>query len=167
MLIDGVVIDSTTPLDTTSLRAADEMLMDVGMQTQDDETVQRNVGALYFRPGQQLANLRMSGDHARLAVDWLTKSLNFPLGGQLETNANFFLGFATVLHLPDLFEVVKESEDCELVEEYADKVTRGREAIMAGQEISANAAQSILASLDQYDAVTPNFRQAFSCSAPQ
>jgi len=163
-LIDRVAIDSTTPLDTATLSEVDSLLRKTKELAAEDESVLRSVAVLYLRPGLQLAQLRL---HPRVAAEWLARSLELPLPGRVKPQAEFFLGFVTVLYLGDLFGEVRDAETCEAVDMYEAQVLRGKNALMAGRNVSPDLAQRLLeGQYSRFEEVIPQFRAAWECSTP-
>ncbi len=161
VMLDGLEIDSTVPLDTMTMQTADSIMEGIAERSAGETAVLQNIAALYFSKGAQLAQVQ--GFHPGVAMDWLANSLELPLSDRFQPQANFFLGFATLFHLQPFFELVRDSESCDLVAEYEMIVTRGQSAIMAGQSVSAQAAMNIRSTLDQFAGLIPNFKEAFQC----
>lgn len=163
ILQDGLVVDSTVPLDTATMARVDSILTGVVARSGSDDATLSNVGALYLRTGMQLANLR--GFEPRITAEWLAKALELPIAGSLRERANFFLGFTTIFYLPELFAEVQEAKTCEAVDMYEFHVLRGKEALTAGRSLSAQSADALLQQqYPPYEDVIGQFRAAYECT---
>jgi tetratricopeptide (TPR) repeat protein len=160
ILLDGLVIDSTVPLDTTAMAQADSLLMTAIDRAGGNAAVIQNVSVMYFTPGMNLARAQYRPDYA---LRWLEKALEYDVGQRLTAQGNFFLGFATFFYLQGFFEEVRNSQSCDMVNQYAAVVARGKEAMNLGMSVSEQGAQQILGGLQQYEDLVPAFRQNFEC----
>lgn len=158
--VEGLAIDSTTPLDTATMMTIDSLLQNVTALAQGDDATRATIGALYLQPGIKLAQLRL---HPRTAADWLAKGLEYPIQPSLATTANFFLGFSTVFYLGDLFAEVQAAESCDAVADYEMHVLRGKNALVAGRSLSESTAEALLANYTRFEDVIPQFKAAWSC----
>lgn len=162
IVIERVEVDSAIPLDTASVMLADSLLQSVALRAMGDSATLRTVGALYVTPGLRMGQARL---HSKVAVDWLAKALEQPIQGTVRDQANFFLAFSTLLYLGEFFNEVRDSESCELAEEYARLVTQGQEALEAGASVAPTAVPQIEERLQQLADIVPRFRQAFQCTS--
>jgi tetratricopeptide (TPR) repeat protein len=160
IILDGLVIDSTVPLDTAAMARADSLLMLAIDRAGSNQAVIQNVSVMYFTPGMNLARAQYRPDYA---LRWLEKALEYDVGQRLTAQGNFFLGFATFFYLQGFFEEVRNSQSCDMVNEYAQIVARGKEAMNLGMSVSEQGAQQILGGLQQYEDLVPAFRQNFQC----
>jgi len=160
--IERIVIDSSVPLDTMSVMHADSLLQSVASRAMGDSSTLRTVGALYVTPGLRMGQARL---YPAVAVDWLTKALDQPIQGTVRDQANFFLGFSTLMYLGEMFNEVRDSESCEKAEEFATVLNRGREALQAGASVAPNAVPQIEERYQQFADLVPRFRQAFQCTS--
>jgi tetratricopeptide (TPR) repeat protein len=159
IVLDGLVIDSTVPLDTAAMAQADSLLQLTLGRTQNEAVVQ-NISVMYFTTGSGLARAQYRPDYA---LSWLEKALEYDVGQRLTAQGNFFLGYATFFYLQGFFEEVRNSESCDMVRRYAEVVARGKEAMNLGMSVSEQGAQQILGGLQQYEDLIPAFRQNFEC----
>lgn len=159
---DELVIDTMTPLDTNALITMDSILTIAAERAGDNQAVLSNIGALYLRPGIQMAQQRI---HPRVAADWLARSLEFPIPDGLKPQANFFLGFITIFYLGDVFAEVQAAQSCDAVQMYEKHVMRGKNGLIEGRSISPETADRLLQ--DQYsrfEEVIPQFREVWQCA---
>jgi len=159
--VEGLAIDSTTPLDTATMMTIDSLLQNVTALAEGDDATRATIGALYLQPGIKLAQLRL---HPRTAADWLAKGLEYPIQPNLATTANFFLGFSTVFYLGDLFAEVQAAESCDAVAMYEVHVLRGKNALIAGRSLSESTAEALLANYTRFEDVIPQFKAAWECT---
>lgn len=158
LVIDATPIDSAVPLDTMALQRADSLLASVVSKSNDENVVQ-NIAAMYLRPGMALAQNRYTG----LARAWLQKALQYDVGNRLTAQANFFYGFATFFYLQQLFEEVRSSQSCAMVNRYVEVVNEGKQAMQGGRSLAPESADQLLNGYTQYEGLIPAFRQNFQC----
>jgi tetratricopeptide (TPR) repeat protein len=157
-----VVIDTTVPLDTTTLTQVDSLLQRVIAlrSTPVDTAVWMNVAARYFQPGAQLVQKRVSFP---LGVAWLEKALQYDVRRQLGAQANFFIGLGIFFQLGDVDAQLRETKSCALVTQEAEMVATAKAAMTAGASVQQTLASQILQYLAQYEGLTPSYKQSFKC----
>jgi len=159
ILLEGLKVDSTIPLDTARMHTIDSILTAVGSMTRDS-TVLGAVGLLYLQPAMRIAQLQAFAP--RVASDWLVKGLGYPVNERIKPQANFFLGLATIFFITDVANETNEAKTCQAVDVFTQTVLRGKNAMMAGRSISPQAADQLLNQQYAYfETLIPRFREAF------
>jgi tetratricopeptide (TPR) repeat protein len=159
IVLDGVVIDTAVPLDTASLARGIDFLDRATMATQDT-SVLMNVAVTYYQKGSALVQTRQA---IPVAVDLLEKAINYDMLQQLQTQANFFLGYGLMLRIFEFDREVTATKSCELVEQEAQMVERGLQATEIGTSISPSAAEQFKQQFLGFQQRLPTLRQAFGC----
>jgi len=160
LLLDStLVIDSMVPVDTARLAVADTLLQLVVSQRSDTATLM-NVAAMYFNPGARLVQQRI---RYPIASAWLQHAVDYDLRGQISTQASFFLGLALFFQIADLDLLVREAEDCDMVDVEIEMIQRAKEAMTIGSEISPDAASQILGYITQYEGTVLTYKPVFGC----
>ena len=163
LLLDStLVIDSTVPLDTARLRAAEEMLLLAGRQIASDTGTSMAIATMFYHPAQKIAQLRMA-PHLPIASRYLEHALRYDLRGQLHGPANFFLGLSLFFQITELDTRVRETKDCALVDVEIDMTRRARAALEAGRQISAQTVTQLLGYIRQIEGALPTYKPAFGC----
>ncbi len=161
ILLEGLTIDTATPMDTARLRQAGEFL-EAATAASQDTSILMNVAVKYYQTGS--AMIRAQRD-AGLAIDWLHKSLANDLLGRLVQQANFFLGLGYMFQIFQLDPQVMEEKSCELVGQEAELIALGKEAMTIGAELSPQQAQAYLQRYQTMEDRIPQLRRAFNCSS--
>ena len=163
LLIDGVKIDSTVPLDTARLRRADEVLQQVAGSTQDDN-VKMNIAALYFQPATKMVQGRVRPD---LAIELLDKAKANDVKKTLTTQANFFQGLAYAFNLSNAFntQAIIAAKDCKGVSALAEYVGKLKAAMTAGASVQQSTADQVLKNMAGLDDFIPKAKKAWKCPA--
>ncbi len=159
ILIDGLTIDTLTPIDTARLFRAGEYLNHVSSNTQDS-TLLMNVAVLYFQPGSGMVQARQ---YSSLAIELLDSALTYDVQGRLTEQANFFQGLALFFSIAEFDEQVLATESCDLVDQEAQMIARAIEALRTGASVSPAAAEQLLPGLESYQVRIPTLREAFKC----
>lgn len=166
ILMDRVKIDSTVPLDTVTLGRVDSLLQQIAAARSNaagqptDTAVWMNVAVMYFQPGTQLVQQRVSFP---LGIRWLERAVKYDVKNQLTTQAKFFLGLAYFLPLPDFDAQLRERKSCAMVAQEADIVAKAKEALMAGASVQPQTANQLLQYVAQFEQLIPQYRAAFKC----
>ncbi len=163
---DRVKIDSTVPLDTTTLNRVDSLLQRViamkstaGGQPADT-TVWMNVAVMYFKPGSELVQKRVSFP---LGTRWLERVVKYDVRNQLTTQAKFFLGLAYFFPLPDFDAQLRAKKSCAMVAEEEQTIAKAKEALTAGASVSPQTANQLLGYVAQFEKLVPQYKAAFKC----
>ena len=171
-LIEGLSIDTVSPVDTTALLEAGEYLDLVVSQSQDT-SVLMNAAVLFYQPAQQLVQTRQA---LPIAVSFLEKSLEADVLNRLGDRASFFLAWGLLYSVYDFdpqivqyaeriqnLSAAERADACILVGQEEQMVQRGLEAIAAGASVSAAAAQDFASRFANFRQRIPTLREAFEC----
>jgi tetratricopeptide (TPR) repeat protein len=156
IIIDGIVVDSATPLDTLALFEADSLMTIVGER---DETMHRSLAAFYYTTPSQMLQARPP-KRPDIAMAWLDKAIQYDTEGRQLAPASFFYGLAVYMYLGDWFSELQASESCELAHEYQELATKGHERMTAGASV-APVSQQLLPSLQTHVEYAPQFIEAW------
>lgn len=172
MLLDGLVIDTLTPLDTLSLFRGGEYL-DLATSVSQDTAVLLNAAVLYSTTAEKLVQAQRQ---IPLAVAWLEKALEYDVRGLLTQRASFFLGWGLLtesyraatglqpyVERYQSLSPSQQGEACALVAQLADVVRRGKQALQTGRALSPQTADQLLRGYDPIERNLPQYRQAFKC----
>jgi tetratricopeptide (TPR) repeat protein len=161
-------IDSTVPLDTTSLKRVDSLLQRVvalkstpsGQPT--DTTVWINVALLYFQPATRMVQKRVN---LPLAISWLEKSEKYDVRKQLTTQAEFFLGLAYTFNLSNAFDLqaLPKTRSCKTLGELNAYLTRLKSAITTGASVQQATADQIMKNLEGLEKFVDQAGKAWKC----
>jgi hypothetical protein len=162
IMFDGLVIDTGTPLDTVRLQKGIEFLNRATTATRDTNVL-LNVAVTQYEKGSALVRARLA---IPMAVDLLESAIANDVQGQLRQPAHFFLAFGLILRIYEFDPQVTEAESCELVEEEAQMIARGKEAIEIGAEVSPGTAEQFLQQFNNFEQRIPTLRRAYECPAP-
>lgn len=166
ILMDGITIDTTVPLDTARLEEVFGMLSRVAALRTDaagqptDSAVWRNVAARYFAPGAQLVQKRVSFP---LGIRWLEEAIEHDLRRELTTQASFFVGLAYFFQLGEVDARTRESKSCADVGIEEEMIGKAKAAMTAGASLQESTATQILQYLGQYEGLIPSYKQSFKC----
>jgi tetratricopeptide (TPR) repeat protein len=182
-LINGMVIDTVTALDTAKLNRADVLLTRVATLSRDT-MVRANVASLYANVGLKVAQTRK---YNALSDSIMLKSLSYGLKGRATEPVNFFLGVhyfdplqttpgkpgipdqirALATHTPPRNPTPAEAaKGCELLGQELALIAKIRPAITVGMTMSAQtqgSGRSILQYLTQLESQVPTIRTIFKC----
>ncbi len=162
IMLDDLPIDTITPLDTARLRKGLEFLNRATTATRDTNVLM-NVAGTQYEKGEALVRARLQ---IPWAVELLESAIQNDVRGQLRGPAHFFLAFGLVLRIYEFDPQVTEAESCELVEQEAQMIARGKEAIEIGASVSPAAAEQFLANFNNFEERIPTLRRAYECQAP-
>jgi hypothetical protein len=81
----------------------------------------------------------------------------------LSEPVNFFLGLGLMFRIFEFDPQVTASESCALVEQEAEMIARGKQAMTLGAQISPQTANEILGRYRNMEARIPNLRRAYEC----
>ncbi len=160
VMLESMVIDTLTPLDTARLMRGGAFLDAAIQAAPQDTSVLMNAAVMYYQKGSALVQTRQVFD---TAVDWLERAVQYDVLGRLTTQSNFFLGLGLMFKVFEFDPMVTESESCELVEEEARMIARGKQAMTIGAELSPGTAEQILGRFQTMEDRIPNLRQAYEC----
>lgn len=152
--------DSIAPLDTAALLKGADYLRLLTAATQDTSVLLR-AAVLYFSRGRELVS---TSQLIPTAVEFLEHALRHDLQGRLAEQANFFLAYALVLRVFEFDREVIAAESCELVDEEAEMIQRGLEALQVGFDVAPEYAQRFRDQLQSFRDRIPQLRRAYSCS---
>jgi len=158
-LLDDLPIDTLTPLDTARLLAGG-MFLERATTASRDTSVLMDAAVLYFQKGQALVRIQRQ---VPLAVDWLKKAREFDVLARLTQQTNFFLGLGLMLHIYQFDTQVTETQSCELVEEEAQMIADGIQALQIGAPLSPANAEQWLTNFRNFEQRIPNLRRAYEC----
>ncbi len=159
ILLDGLVIDTAVTLDIARLLKAGEFLGVVTAASRDT-AVLMNVAVKYYEAGRALVQTQQL---FTVGVEWLEHSLENDVLARLTQPVNFFLGLGLMFRIFEFDPQVTASESCELVEQEAEMIARGKRAMTLGAQISPSTANQILARYQNMEARIPNLRRAYEC----
>lgn len=159
LLIEGLTIDTVTPLDTAALFRAERLLDQIVAITRDT-SVLMNAAALYAQPGIALARVQRRLPVAIRLLEKANANNVLRLEG-LAQQVNFFLGFAMMFEIFEFDQQVTAQESCELVRQEADMVSRGKRALEAGASLAPETAQQLLQQYRNFEQRIPQLREAF------
>jgi tetratricopeptide (TPR) repeat protein len=162
LLDSSLVIDTTVPLDTARLRAAEELLLLAGRHIGGDSATSMAIAQMFYIPASKIAQLRMT-PHLAIASRYLEHALQFDLRGQLRGPANFFLGLSLFFQITELDTSVRQSKDCAMVDIEIDMTARARAALEAGRQISPQTVNQLLGYVRQIEGALPTYKPAFGC----
>jgi tetratricopeptide (TPR) repeat protein len=161
-------VDSTVPLDTTTLNRVDSLLQRVvatksspsGQPT--DTAVWMNVAVMYFQPATRMVQKRVD---LPLAIDWLQKAEKYDLRKQLTTQAEFFLGLAMTFDLQNKFDFkeLQKSRSCKQLGDLNTYLTRLKAAMTAGASVQQATADQIFKNLAGLDKFVDQAGKAWKC----
>ncbi len=156
-IIEGITIDTLVPLDTAQLLKAGRFLDRVTAMSRDT-AVLMNAAVLYYQPTTKMVQYRM---HLPIAIDWLEKALQNDVQRRLTEQANFFLGFGLMFQVFEFDQRVTESKSCQLVQQEAEMVARGKRALEIGASVSPQSAQQFLQQYRAFEQRVGQLRAAF------
>lgn len=160
VLIGGIDLDSATPLDTLALFEADSLMSIVAAR---DSSMHRSLVAFYYTTPSQMLQARPP-KRPDIAIEWLEKAIQYDTDGRQLMASNFFYGLAVYLHLAEFFSVMRDSESCELAQEYEELARLGHERLTAGASLAQSTADGLLPVLGQHVEYGPQFVAAFCTS---
>ncbi len=161
-------IDSTVPLDTTTLNLVDSLLQRVvAMKSTpsgqpSDTAVWMNVAVLYFQPATRMVQKRVD---MPLAIEWLQKAEKHDVRKQLTTQAEFFLGLAMMFNLSNQFDLqaLPKTRSCKELGELNTYLTRLKSAITAGASVQQATADQVMNSLAGLEKFVTQASAAWKC----
>ena len=176
MMVEAFEVDtSVAPLDMDALMAIQAMLTRIESMAPDDANTKRSLAVFYYQPGQKLTQGQVRPE---VAMEWLEKAIQFDVDGRLGQAPNFFFGFATLLHLGQVFAQVQAAEApfrenasdtalraelCTVLSGYRETIALGVQRMELGQSISPEAAQQIMPGLRQHEGIAGQYIEAY-CS---
>jgi len=162
IMLDDLPIDTITPLDTARLLKGIEFLNRATTATRDTNVLM-NVAVTQYEKGSALVRARME---ILVAIELLESAIQNDVREQLREPAHFFLAFGLILRIYEFDPQVTEAESCELVDEEALMISRGKEAIEIGASVSPATAEQFLQNFNNFEERIPTLRQAYECQTP-
>jgi len=161
-------IDSTVPLDTTTLKCVDSLLQRVVALKSTpsgqpaDTAVWMNVAVLYFQPAARMVQKRVA---LPLAIDWMEKAEKYDVRKQLTTQAEFFLGLAMTFNLQSQFDfkALQKSRSCTQLGELNTYLTRLKSAMTAGASVQQATADQVMKNLAGLEKFVDQAGKAWKC----
>ena len=159
ILFDEVVIDTAVPLDTTKLLRGVEFL-DRATAATRDTAVLMNVAFTLYQKGSALVQARRG---ISLAVDLLEKAIENDVQQRLTVQSNFFLGLGLMFRIFEFDAQVTETKSCELVDQEAEMIRRGKEALQLGAQLAPDRIPQFMQQFNQFEARIPQLKRAYEC----
>jgi tetratricopeptide (TPR) repeat protein len=160
ILLEGLTIDTVTPLDTARLLRGRGFL-DRAVIASQDTTVLMNAALMYFRAGSELVRTQQL---IPTAIELLQYSIDTDVLGQWTTQSNFFLGVGSMYRIFDLDPQVMETQSCELVEEEARIIAQGMNALtVAAEQLGQEPVAPYMQQFEQFQQRIPQLREAYGC----
>ncbi len=158
-LLDGLVVDTAIPLDTARMLRGFEFL-DHATRVSADTAVLMNAAVKYYQTGSALIQTRQQ---IAFAVDLLERAIEFDVLGRLTMQSNFFLGLGLMFRIFEFDPEVTASQSCDLVDQEADMIARGKAALAIGAELAPAQSQQFLQQFEAFEARVPQLRRAYNC----
>jgi tetratricopeptide (TPR) repeat protein len=159
ILLEDLPIDTATPLDTARLFKGGEFL-ERATTASREPSVLMNAAVMYYQKGSALVQTRQQ---IPVAVAWLEKAVENDVLERLSQQSNFFLGLGLMFRIYEFDPQVTETQSCELVEEEASMISRGKRALELGASLAPQQAQQFLQQFQAFEGRIPQLRQAYSC----
>ncbi len=158
LVLGMVEIDTAIPLDTARLLKGGEFLDRAVAASPADTSVLMNVAVTLYQRGSALVRTRMMFP---TAVEWLEKSIEYDVMGRLAPQHYFFLGLGYMFLIFEFDQQVTATQSCELVDQEAEMVARGKEAMTLGAQLAPDQANRFLQQFNQFEERIPNLRRAW------
>ncbi|MEE8192553.1 MAG: hypothetical protein V3T74_07410 [Gemmatimonadales bacterium] len=158
LLLGVVEIDTAIPLDTARLLKGGEFLVRAVAASPADTSVLMNVAVTFYQRGSALVRARML---FRTAVAWLEHSTEYDVLGRLPPQNYFFLGLGYMFLIYEFDQEVTATQSCELVDEEAGMVARGKEAMTLGAQLAPDQANRFLQQFNTFEERIPQLRRAW------
>lgn len=158
-LLDGVVVDTAVPLDTDRMFRGFAFL-DHATRVSADTAVLMNAAVKYYQIGSALVQGRRQTAYA---VELLDKAIRYDVLQRLTVQSNFFLGLGLMFRIFEFDPQVTASESCDLVNQEADMIARGKAAMRIGSELAPAQSQQFLQQFVAFEQRVPQLRRAYNC----
>jgi len=158
LVLGMVEIDTAIPLDTARLLKGGEFLGRAVAASPADTSVLMNVAVTFYQRGSALVRTRML---FQTGVDWLEYSVEYDVLGRLSPQNYFFLGLGYMFLIFEFDQQVTATESCELVDEEARLVARGKEAMTLGAQLAPDQANRFLQQFNTFEERIPQLRRAW------
>lgn len=159
ILLDGVVVDTAVPLDTANLLRGVEFL-DRATAATRDTAVLMNVAFSLYQKGSALVQARRG---IAIAVDLLEGAVQNDVQQRLSVQSNFFLGLGLMFRIFEFDSQVTDSKSCELVDQEAEMIRRGKEALQLGAQLAPDRIPQFMQQFNQFEARIPQLKRAYEC----
>jgi tetratricopeptide (TPR) repeat protein len=159
ILLDGVVIDTAVPVDTATLLRGVAFL-DRATAATRDTAVLMNVAFTYYQKGSAMVQARRG---ISLAVDLLERAIQNDVQQRLTVQSNFFLGLGLMFRIFEFDTQVTDSKSCALVDQEAEMVRRGKEALQLGAQLAPDRIPQFMQQFNQFEARIPQLKRAYEC----
>ena len=83
---------------------------------------------------------------------------------QVRTNTGFWFGFASVQTLPQVYQAMVASKNCDQAGEVNSRIVRTKQALIDGARVHPPTVQRLLDNLGRYEEQMPKVKQAFKCT---
>ena len=159
ILLDGVVIDTAVPLDTAMLLKGVGFL-DMATAATRDTAVLMNVAFTLYQKGSALVQARRG---IAVAVELLEKAVQNDVQQRLSVQSNFFLGLGLMFRIFEFDTQVTDTKSCELVDQEAEMIRRGKEALQLGAQLAPDRIPQFMQQFNQFEARIPQLKRAYEC----
>lgn len=161
-LLEGVVIDTAIPLDTARMFRGFAFLDHATSvaSVSADTAVLMNAAVKYYQTGSELVQRRVQ---IAYAVELLEKAIEYDVLERLSVQGNFFLGLGLMFRIFEFDREVTATESCELVDQEADMIARGKAALTIGAEVAPAQSQQFLQQFEAFEQRVPQLRRAYEC----
>jgi len=159
ILLDGVVIDTAVPLDTAMLMKGVGFL-DMATAATRDTAVLMNVAFTLYQKGSALVQARRG---IAVAVDLLEQAIQNDVQQRLSVQSNFFLGLGLMFRIFEFDTQVTDTKSCELVDQEAEMIRRGKEALQLGAQLAPDRIPQFMQQFNQFEARIPQLKRAYEC----
>jgi tetratricopeptide (TPR) repeat protein len=161
-LLEGVVVDTAVPLDTDRMFRGfaflDHATRVAGVSA--DTAVLMNAAVKYYQMGSELVQGRVQ---IPFAIGLLEKAIQNDVLERLSVQSNFFLGLGLMFQIFEFDQQVTATQSCELVDQEADMIARGKAALMIGAELAPAQSQQFLQQFEAFEQRVPQLRRAYNC----
>jgi hypothetical protein len=158
-LLDGLAVDTAIALDTERMFRGFEFL-DHATRVSADTAVLMNAAVKYYQTGSALVQTRQ---HIAYAIELLERAIEFDVLGRLTVQSNFFLGLGLMFRIFEFDPEVTATESCDLVDQEADMIARGKAALTIGSQLAPEQSQQFLQQFEAFERRVPQLRRAYSC----
>ncbi len=158
-LLEGLVVDTALPLDTTRMFKG-FLFLDHATGISADTAVLMNAAVKYYQTGSALVQSRQQ---IAYAVGLLEKAIEYDVLERLSMQSNFFLGLGLMFRIFEFDPEVTATQSCELVDQEAEMIARGKQAMTIGSELAPAQSQQFLQQFEAFEQRVPQLRRAYSC----
>jgi tetratricopeptide (TPR) repeat protein len=158
-LLDRLVVDTAIALDTERMFRGFEFL-DHATRVSADTAVLMNAAVKYYQTGSALVQTRQQ---IPFAVELLERAVEFDVLRRLTVQSNFFLGLGLMFRIFEFDPEVTATESCDLVDQEADMIARGKAAMAIGSELAPEQSQQFMQQFEAFEQRVPQLRRAYNC----